>query len=361
MFLKQWLVFSLMVLVCAGSSILWAEAPYTFIPIPKPVGNTELGVACGVNESGVVVVAIAPAPGPKSVSYTWDIQNGIIPVNCGYETVGSGINDQGQVVARAMPEYPQWDAHIWKDGVDNNIGQVPGYNQALPNAINCQGVIVGWCASGPYTPFHAMIGDATTGLQLLPGVGDQEHANSYANDINCQNQVVGYWKDNELETAYVWEHVGGKNVVTSLSNRDGAASSRARGINDLGVIVGMSGSHAVIWNASTITDMGTLGGTLAEAYTINHHGIAVGYSHLADGSKHAFVWKNNQMYDLNTLTTLPSGWVLNYAYDINNSGMIVGEGTFNGEICPFALTIPEPATMGFLLLGGLAMARRKRR
>ena len=57
---------------------------------------------------------------------------------------------------------------------------------------------------------------------------------------------------------------------------------------------------------------------------------------------HAFQWQNGTMTDLNDLLPSGSGWVLNWAYALNNGGVIVGDGTFNGAPRAFRLTItPE--------------------
>jgi probable HAF family extracellular repeat protein len=44
------------------------------------------------------------------------------------------------------------------------------------------------------------------------------------------------------------------------------------------------------------------------------------------------------MIDLNTQLTSNSGWELQDAWDINNSGQIVGWGLYNGETHAFVLT-----------------------
>jgi hypothetical protein len=44
------------------------------------------------------------------------------------------------------------------------------------------------------------------------------------------------------------------------------------------------------------------------------------------------------MRDLNDLIPHSSGWVLNIAWDVNDSGAIVGEGTVGGNVRAFLLT-----------------------
>jgi hypothetical protein len=58
------------------------------------------------------------------------------------------------------------------------------------------------------------------------------------------------------------------------------------------------------------------------------------------------------MLDLNGLIDPNSGWQLYAAYGINDSGQIVGTGTFAGFSRAYLLTpVPEPATIGALGLG----------
>lgn len=53
---------------------------------------------------------------------------------------------------------------------------------------------------------------------------------------------------------------------------------------------------------------------------------------------HAFLYSNGQMQDLNALIPLNSGWVLQSASGINDTGQIVGFGTLNGVLTGFLLT-----------------------
>lgn len=71
---------------------------------------------------------------------------------------------------------------------------------------------------------------------------------------------------------------------------------------------------------------------------INDEGTIVGWARGADLHVYAVVWQNEQIVDLNTIESVPDGWVLSEARSINNLGQIVGQGGFAGENRPFLLT-----------------------
>jgi probable HAF family extracellular repeat protein len=103
---------------------------------------------------------------------------------------------------------------------------------------------------------------------------------------------------------------------------DFGANSIANGINNVGQVVGASnfnGSNATLWNGTTATNLGTLGGIASRANAINDSGQIVGYSYIGNNTIHATVWNGNVISDLGTL-----GGVLSIANDINNRGQIVG-------------------------------------
>jgi len=68
-----------------------------------------------------------------------------------------------------------------------------------------------------------------------------------------------------------------------------------------------------------------------EIYGINVAGVMVGVMWDDTGLEHAFVFDTtNGVRDLNELIDPASGWVLQFARDINESGQIVGSGTQAG-------------------------------
>ncbi|MEX2498625.1 MAG: dockerin type I domain-containing protein [Wenzhouxiangellaceae bacterium] len=73
-----------------------------------------------------------------------------------------------------------------------------------------------------------------------------------------------------------------------------------------------------------VTDLGALGGPLANAFAINNHGVIVGQAEIVIGeiqSTNAFVWQAGSMSDLGSLNTFGTGSV---AVAINEFGEIVG-------------------------------------
>jgi probable HAF family extracellular repeat protein len=84
------------------------------------------------------------------------------------------------------------------------------------------------------------------------------------------------------------------------------------------------------------------------ASAINNSGQVVGESDINFDNiseRHAFLWENNVLYDLNELIDPLLGYELQGAFDINNQGQIIAYGIVDDEINGFLLTpVPIPAT-----------------
>jgi probable HAF family extracellular repeat protein len=88
----------------------------------------------------------------------------------------------------------------------------------------------------------------------------------------------------------------------------------------------VSGQSASAQQELSITDLGTLGGDFSIAEDINNRGQVVGFSYMASGAEHAFLWEDGEMIDLGTLNGFESG-----ANDINNRGQVVGYSGDDGS------------------------------
>jgi probable HAF family extracellular repeat protein len=146
----------------------------------------------------------------------------------------------------------------------------------------------------------------------------------------------------------------------------GYLASYANGINAAGQVVGyiakISTDHPFLYSGGKMQDLGTLGGALGLADGINSAGQVVGGADTTSGALHAFLYSGGTMTDLNTLIDPSSGWTLQEATAINAAGQIVGAGLNSArQSDAFLLTpVPEPATSSLLVLGALALLRRRK-
>ncbi len=312
-----------------------------------------------------------------------------------------GINDAGKVVgeslegvvvARVLAEGP---ARGVMSAFDTQalgaLGPTPdgGPAVAYPADINERGEVVGRSSQGGVWDHHAFrtqpdgpINPATDDLGTLAG------GSSEARGINALGQVTG---DSEapggplhaFRTAPDRPINAATDDLGSLTGMTGGYS-RGFAINDNGQVAGWSvngqgGRHAfrtrpnMPINPAT-DDLGTLGGADSYAYAINNNGLVVGRSARAPSLLDprtrmvgnvsippvwcAFLHDGRQMLDLNHFISPGSGWVLYEAKDINDHGMIIGNGISpEGKLHGFLLTpVPEPGQVVLLGLGTLLCA-----
>jgi probable HAF family extracellular repeat protein len=320
-----------------------------FIPISLWADSsiTDLGTfgsdtyAYGINDSGQVV-GDSYTSDDSDHAFIW--QNGVMTdldtLGGGY-SYANGINSSGQVVGCSLTSDYSYHAFIWQNGVMTDLGTFGSDTYAY--GINDSGQVAGYSmiSNGNYHAFIWQNGVMTD----LGTLGGGYYNGSRAWGINNSGQVAGYsYTSDGSDHFFIWQN----GVMTDLGTL-GGTGSYVGGINDSGQVVGSyitsyGPYHAFIWQNGVMTDLGTLGGGYSYANGINNSGQVVGDSYTSDGSYHAFIWQNGTMTDLNTLLPENSGWELQRAGDINNSGQIVGAGVINGQYRAFLFTIKKDIT-----------------
>lgn len=120
-----------------------------------------------------------------------------------------------------------------------------------------------------------------------------------AEDLNEAGMLVGAadidGTGSGISRGFKWTLAGG---IIQLGVLSGQSDSYAEGVNEAGVIVGNSGTRAVIWRPGQLVPE-----------------------------------------DLNNFLPAGSGWVLNSAHAITNDNEVVGQGLFNGDLKTYFLKL----------------------
>ncbi len=136
---------------------------------------------------------------------------------------------------------------------------------------------------------------------------------AYAHSLNERGDVVG-----TLDGQACWWPQGGERQVL-------AGLCRAASINNRGQVAGSArfdgvNERAALVSDGELIDLGTLGGATSVATGVNEAGQVTGYSQLASGEVHAFVWQPALgLLDLGTL-----GGAESRAVAINARGQVLG-------------------------------------
>lgn len=239
---------------------------------------------------------------------------------------GSGMNDGGVIVGT-------WNGSAFTKSATGlrDLGRYGSWASSEGIAVNQRGDVAGNGAWGPGERGRGWVN--SLGVLRVIGTfngGDWSHVHA----INRHGQVVG--TAHLITPRSPRDHHGfiyRDRVLQDVGALGDGVDSEAWDINDAGQVVGGAETaydpfgapyHPFLYQDRLMRDLGTLGGSYGLATGINNTGAVVGESLLADDTTlHAFLVEGGTMRDLQALTSLPAGWVLVSARDINDRRQIL--------------------------------------
>jgi hypothetical protein len=214
--------------------------------------------------------------------------NDVTAVNETVEVVGWNIVDS-EIIPGGIRFITR--GYRWADGAVEPLASLPGAEYCWAEDLNDDGLIVG----------RAQLPDRTfAGCLLVPGQDAQAIPLSggravSANAINRFGLVVGgAVRDDGQSSPFTHDLATGQSRFIDIP--DGAGSAVA--VNDSGILVGQ-------------------------------------FQQTGAPSRPFVSWPGQTAIDLNTLLPAGSDWVLEFVYDINNAGVIVGKGRHAGRVRAF--------------------------
>jgi probable HAF family extracellular repeat protein len=203
----------------------------------------------------------------------------------GSTSYAHGINRSGMIVGAAVtPDY-RLHAVVWTpDGIPHDID--PGGVESRALAVNDSGKVVG--TTWREGKRRAFLWTQANGMQLLPVGGDSSSALA----INTRGEVVGSFTEWSRARAFIWSPRTGLTDLGTTILPGYGHMSKARDINDAGMVVGEFGWHAgaAAWTVRSgprpleAPNTGT-------AAAVNRHGVAVGNRRGTDYYTYAARWR----------------------------------------------------------------------
>jgi probable HAF family extracellular repeat protein len=342
-------------------------------------GERPQSHAYGVSDNGVVVGFSKSNSGREAFSWTKSggmVGIGYLPAAAAYSDA-RGVSSDGNVIigiARSLASEASgnpYEAFRWTQSMSmQGLGDLPGGNyESSSNACSADGsTIVGMSISGiGYEAFRWTEDDGIVGLGHLP-----DGVFSGATGVSADGTVIVGYSESGSESAYEafrWTEAGDMQGLGDLPG--GGFYSDAAAISADGTtIIGYSdsglgtGYEAFRWTqADGMQGLGSLG-SQSFLWAISGDGSVV----VGENQDGALVWDaiggvRNLESVLESYGVVTNGWTLSQATDVSHDGLtIVGYGINpDGNKEAWIATIPEPATLGVLALGGLAVLRRRRR
>ena len=310
--------------------------------------------ALDINDGGSVVGYSMKSFPLGSQFYAWASVRGreiMLPPLAGTMNAAYALDNSSRVVGYSFDTL----GHLVGFGQDLFLNQAPHSlpplygNFSTAKAINDAGTVVGIShspyVSGGVREYRGVIWNQGVPTEL-PTLGGTF---SDARGINQRGIIVGAAKD---------QH----DMLRAIRYQDGALiqlpdlsfGACANAINDWNHIVGWvfhqdGSSSAAMWVDGQLSLLSDLGGTDSYAWDINNSDIIVGSSQLAPSQGVATVWRGGDVFDINQLPTGTHNFTdLKVARGINDSGQIVGWGTVQAGQTRAFIAHPEEFRMALV-------------
>ncbi len=287
----------------------------------------------------------------QSLALQYQIQQ-LPALSVGGFATADGLNDNGMVVGQALnASSGQLEAVVWNNGSISSLGF-----QGKARDVNNSGTVVGetgLALSVQIATGRAFKWDATNGYVDL---GDLGGPNAGAYSINENGVITGFsmqpnvpagHQPIQAANGFRWEN----GSMTSLGAVVPNGYSRGHGINDSGAIVGRaslgefntSEKHMVNWDASNaLTSVPNSGGSIySTAQDINNAGIIVGNGFITASEQLGMVWDSDDNF-LHWIDTF--GGIGSRGWAINNDGTVIGFGTDASEVSHALVSYDNGAT-----------------
>jgi len=328
---------------------------YQIVELPVPPSSVSTA-ARAINAAGHIAGELKNSAGQyRPVTWIKGVAT-VLPVPAGYPGANAtGISDTGDICGSAWTNgsFGFSAAVVWPAAGSPSLIPTLGGQYSAANGISASGTVVGWTSTySDYKGSRAYrFAGATASAGLIPGGGGSW---TVGNAINASGQIVGNGM-NGLGRGHAFLDDPSEGLI-HLGTL-GGLSSDARAVSAGGHVAGYSHTgaqnaavtdgfvaHAFLWHKGQMTDLGVLPGLVeSQARGVNAAGVVVGRCTGAgfEETPRAFIWRDGALIDLNSLIPATSGWTLENANAINDSGWIVGSGLIAGKKRAFLL-IPNP-------------------
>ncbi len=274
-------------------SYLWTDGQIT--PIPALQGQGRC-IARAMSADGLIGGSCGPFESLVPTLWRDGVPEELAVFGTGLADI-MGMSPNGNICgyARAFAGQTAWHGFAVIDGKLHDLGPTPFNDLSSADAVNDDGVVaLSWRTHRErVAPF---LWDASHGMRELPTLGGLQAGTM---DINNRGEVVG-WSENGRFEPIEGDHFkfpvrwDAQGRIEPLPLPDGYPTGRARAVSESGAVVGEASRF----------DLPPFRGV---------------------------IWVGGEVHILNDSTTLPAGWSIRTASDINDRGEILVHVEVNGQ------------------------------